>query len=85
MQYAIMEERSKPIYKIHMLHKISFVLLVIGGLNWLLVGIAGWDIGALFGGQAAPVSRIIYVLVGLSALMLSFSHKDTCKMCEGKM
>lgn len=65
-----------------MLHKISFILLVVGGLNWLLVGLVGWDIGMLFGGQAALVSRIIYVLVGLSALVQAFSHKSTCKMCS---
>ncbi|MEK7089514.1 MAG: DUF378 domain-containing protein [Patescibacteria group bacterium] len=65
-----------------MLHKISFILLVIGGLNWLLVGLVGWDIGMLFGGQMASVSRIIYVLVGLSALVQIFTHKGTCKMCE---
>lgn len=49
--------------------KAAHWLLVIGGLNWLLVGLSGWDIGDLFGGQEAVVSRIIYVLVGLSALM----------------
>lgn len=65
-----------------MLHKISFILLVIGGLNWLLVGLVGWDIGMLFGGQMAMLSRLIYVLVGLSALVLVFTHKGTCKMCE---
>ena len=65
-----------------MLHKISFILLVVGGLNWLLVGLAGWDIGMLFGGQAAMVSRIVYVLVGLSALTVMFTHKKDCKMCE---
>lgn len=56
-----------------MLKKLTFVLLVIGGLNWLLVGVFGWDVGQLFGGQAALISRIIYVLVGLSALVQIFS------------
>jgi hypothetical protein len=49
--------------------KIAYWLLVIGGLNWLLVGVLGWDIGNLFGGQEAIVSRIIYILVGLAALV----------------
>lgn len=44
-------------------------LLIIGGLNWLLVGLLGWDIGAVFGGQEAMISRVVYVLVGLSALV----------------
>lgn len=63
------------------LHAVSFVLLVIGGLNWLLVGLFKWDVGALFGGQAAVVSRIIYVLVGLSAIYIVATHKKNCKDC----
>lgn len=63
------------------LHAIAFILLVIGGLNWLLVGAIGWDIGSLFGGQAAIISRIVYVLVGLSAVYLVATHKKTCKEC----
>lgn len=65
---------------------IAFILVIVGGINWLLVGINGWDIGMLFGGMSATVSRIIYVLVGLSALFLFFNHKKDCKTCsEAKM
>lgn len=53
---------------------VAFILLVIGGLNWLLVGILQWDIGQLFGGADAIVSRVIYILVGLSAIYLIFSQ-----------
>lgn len=63
------------------LHFVTFLLLVIGGLNWLLVGLWGWDIGQWFGGQGAAVSRVIYVLVGLSALWELFKHKSCCKLC----
>jgi uncharacterized membrane protein YuzA (DUF378 family) len=65
-------------------HMIAFLLVVVGGLNWLLVGLFGWDIGSLFGGQAALASRIVYILVGVSALELLFCHKKDCKMCESK-
>lgn len=64
------------------MHKLTFCLLIIGGLNWLLVGLAGWDVGMLFGGQMALVSRIIYVLVGLSAVYEVVMHKKTCKDCD---
>lgn len=48
---------------------IALTLLIVGGLNWLLVGLFKFDLVAmLFGGQAAIISRIIYILVGLSAL-----------------
>lgn len=59
------------------LYTIAFVLLVIGGLNWLLVGLFQWDIGMIFGGQAAVVSRIIYVLVGLSAIYVAATGKGS--------
>lgn len=63
------------------LHMVTFLLLVVGGLNWLLVGLFSWDVGQLFGGMGAVVSRVIYVLVGLSALVEIFTHKSTCKLC----
>ncbi|NTV40838.1 MAG: DUF378 domain-containing protein [Candidatus Moranbacteria bacterium] len=63
------------------LHMVTFILLVVGGLNWLLVGLFGWDVGNLFGGQEAFVSRAIYVLVGLSAIYEVAIHKSNCKLC----
>ncbi len=63
------------------LHILAFILLAIGGLNWLLVGIWGWDIGVLFGGMDAMVSRIIYVLVGLAAIYEIATHKKNCAAC----
>ncbi|EKD24321.1 MAG: hypothetical protein ACD_81C00054G0003 [uncultured bacterium] len=67
------------------LHYIAFTLLVVGGLNWLLVGLLKWDVGMLFGGQEAIVSRIIYVLVGLSAITILATHRKDCKTCMGEM
>ena len=55
--------------------KVAYWLVIIGGLNWLLVGLLGWDIGQLFGGQGAIISRIIYILVGISALVMVFKPK----------
>ena len=49
--------------------RIALILVIVGGLNWGSVGIFGFDIvAALFGGQSAAVSRVIYTLVGLGAL-----------------
>jgi len=56
------------------LRKLTWWLLVIGGLNWLLFGLFGWDVGQLFGGMDAGVSRIIYVVVGLSAAYQLFNR-----------
>ncbi len=63
-------------------HKITFILLIIGGINWLLVGALGWDIGEFFGGQEAIVSRIIYILVGLAAIKEIFMHRAICCCCS---
>lgn len=57
------------------LHKVAFYILIIGGLNWLLVGLFQWDIGSLLGGQSAWISRTIYILVGLSAIYELFPHQ----------
>lgn len=45
------------------------ILLVVGGLNWGLVGLMNLDmVAAIFGGSTAMLSRAVYVLVGLAAL-----------------
>jgi len=64
------------------LHFIAYLLVIIGGLNWLLLGLFSWDIGSLFGGQSALIARLIYILVGLSAIYEIVSHKGRCKECE---
>jgi uncharacterized membrane protein YuzA (DUF378 family) len=47
---------------------VTLVLVIIGGLNWGLVGLADLDVVAAMFGGGSIVSRIVYVLVGLSAL-----------------
>lgn len=55
---------------------VAFVLLVIGGLNWGLVGIFNFDLVATIFGVMSVVARIVYILVGLSAIyMLIISGK----------
>lgn len=54
---------------INMLDRIALALLIIGGINWGLIGIFSFDLVAfIFGGQAAVMSRIIYTLVAVSAI-----------------
>jgi uncharacterized membrane protein YuzA (DUF378 family) len=62
-------------------HMITFILLVIGGLNWLLYAVAGWEVGALLGGMDSTLAKAIYVLVGLSAIYEVLTHKSGCKHC----
>ncbi len=47
----------------------TLVLVIVGGINWGLVGLAQFDLVAtIFGGQQAMLARLVYVLVGASAL-----------------
>lgn len=63
---------------------IAFLLLIVGGLNWLLWGAFQWEIGMLFGGSDALISRIIYVLVGVAAVFELVTHKKKCADCNVK-
>jgi hypothetical protein len=47
---------------------IAMVLLIVGGLNWGLVGLFGFDLVAAIFGEMSLLSRIVYIAVGLSAL-----------------
>ncbi|HCJ58391.1 hypothetical protein SDC9_104182 [bioreactor metagenome] len=61
--------------------RLSLILVIIGALNWLLVGLFQFDlVAALFGGQNAVLSRIIYTLVGLAGLWsISLLFRDRQK------
>ena len=54
------------------LNSIALALIIIGGLNWLLVGLFSFDlVAAIFGGEVGAksgLSRLIYVVVGIAAL-----------------
>jgi len=53
---------------------IAYIILLLGGINWGLIGIFGWNlVGAIFGGMLATGSMIVYILVFLSAVWLIIS------------
>ena len=52
-----------------MLDKLALLLVIIGGINWGLVGLFQLDAVAwLFGGSAAIISRVVYTLVAIGAI-----------------
>jgi uncharacterized membrane protein YuzA (DUF378 family) len=60
---------QKPLYWIVLL------LVVVGAVNWGLVGVAQFDLVAtLFGGSSAVLARVVYTLVGVSGLILGAMH-----------
>ena len=64
------------------LHMATWVLIVIGALNWLLVGLFSWDIGMIFGGPYSVITRLLYLLIGLSGIYELIVHKNNCKLCS---
>ena len=50
---------------------ITLALVIVGGLNWGLVGVADWNLVAAAFGAGSALSRFVYALVGLSALWQS--------------
>ena len=59
---------------------VAFILLVIGGLNWLLVAFGYNLVDSVFG-MGSTLSMVIYILVGLSAIEEVVMHKKNCKVC----
>jgi len=47
---------------------VAAILVIVGGLNWGLVGAANFDLVAAIFGPMSPLSRVVYVLVGLAAV-----------------
>ena len=61
----------------HILKIITFVLVLIGAINWGLVGAFGIDLVALIFGYMTLLARIVYILVGVSAIIYAITaYKD---------
>ena len=59
------------------LNMVAFVLLVIGGLNWLLVGALNYNLVTSLLGVDSGWAKAVYILVGLSAIWTLFAKKPT--------
>lgn len=69
------------------LHMVAWVLVMIGGINWLLIGIGGfigadWNVVHLILGNWPTIEWLVYILVGLSAVYEIVKHKSMCKECS---
>ena len=58
---------------------LAAVLLVVGGLNWGLVGFANFDLVASLFGAGSPLAKVVYSLVGLSALYQGLTWIPMCQ------
>ncbi|MFO7445845.1 MAG: DUF378 domain-containing protein [Ignavibacteriaceae bacterium] len=58
---------------------VTQILIIVGGLNWGLVGLFGFDLVAAIFGDMSMLSRLVYTLVGISAAYQLFRIKDVSK------
>ena len=63
------------------IHILAFILLVVGGLNWGLVGAFDFNLVDKIIGNMEWLERLVYILVGLSAIYLAATHGKDCKAC----
>lgn len=66
------------------LHILSFIFVIVGALNWGLVGLFKFNLVMALFGSWPTVEQIIYILVGLGAVYLIFTHGKSCKVCAEK-
>ena len=62
------------------LHMVTFILLVVGGLNWGLSAV-GYNVVEMLLGSWPALLQVVYILVGLSAVVELVNHKKDCKAC----
>lgn len=66
------------------MHSIAFILVVVGALNWGLVALFNFNVVTALVGSWPSVEKLVYVLVGLSGLVLLVMHKGDCRICGKK-
>lgn len=70
----------------NMKHTIAWILVMVGGVNWLLVGLGGfmgsdWNLVHLILGSVPALEWLVYVAVGVSAVYEIVMHKGLCRSC----
>ena len=67
--------------KMKMLHMVAFTLVVVGAVNWGLVGLADFNLVNMLLGSMPMLERLVYILVGASGVILAATHMKDCKTC----
>ncbi len=66
-----------------MVHMVAFLLVIVGAVNWGLVGLLNLNLVELLFG-ASVITKIVYVVVGVCAVYIMATHKADCKVCGTK-
>ncbi len=64
-----------------MVHMVSFPLMAVGGLNWLLVGAFNINLVTMVLG-AGTLANVVYIIVGLATVLELVAHKGHCSTCS---
>ena len=67
-----------------MLHMTAFTLLIVGGLNWGLWALFNFNLVNTILGTWPTVEKVVYILVGASAVYIAATHMGDCKACSAK-
>ena len=76
------EDMDKNTQKV--IHIVSFSLVVVGALNWGLVGLVNIIVVELILGSWPGLVRLVYALVGIAAVYIAITHMNDCKICSEK-
>lgn len=75
-----LDEGGEVIY-MKAVHMVAFLLVIVGALNWGLVGLVGFNLVETLLGSMPMVMNLVYILVGVSAVYILVTHKNDCKIC----
>jgi uncharacterized membrane protein YuzA (DUF378 family) len=64
------------------IHMVAFLLLIVGGINWGLIGLFDFNLVSMLFGSMPMLEKLIYILVGVSAVLIAVTHKKDCKICK---
>lgn len=63
------------------LHTVTWILVIVGALNWGLVGLFNFNLVMAILGSMPMLEKLVYILVGISSVVEIVTHTKTCKMC----
>ncbi len=64
------------------LHMLTYILVIVGALNWGLMGFFNLNLVNMLLGGYPMLEKLVYMLVGLSAVYEFMMHKANCKLCS---
>lgn len=64
-----------------MMHMVTYILVIVGALNWGLMGLFSFNLVNTLLGAYPMVEKVVYILVGVSAVYEFATHMKNCKLC----